>query len=137
LTAVAGFFPGLEKGTSSFINCLKDTSRDEPDNHGMSKHDGENRVIKEQVPSDGEGASSPPREPQIAFSHNQIEIGNTKFVSRERYTKVGLGKGRNGATEDLGYRGGHGGFNFYGKEGALVKIYGEAGGCRDVTESLF
>jgi hypothetical protein len=48
-----------------------------------------------------------------------------------------LGKGRNGTTEDLGYGGGHGGFNFYGNEGALVKIYGEAGGCRDVIESLF
>jgi hypothetical protein len=48
-----------------------------------------------------------------------------------------LGKGLNDATEDLGHRGGRGGFNFYGNEGALVKLYGEAGGRREVIESLF
>jgi hypothetical protein len=44
----------------------------------MSEHGGKNRDIEEQAPSDGEGASSPPREPHITFSHNQIEISNTK-----------------------------------------------------------
>jgi hypothetical protein len=81
LAPVAGLLAGPEEGATPFVNCLDHPRGEEASTHGMSKHSSQDGVDENKASPDGERPAPPPRELQVRFGDNGLEVRQPQLVS--------------------------------------------------------
>jgi hypothetical protein len=126
LAARTGFFASPEEGSSPLINGFDDPRREDSGGHSMGEHSSEDRVDKKEAPSNRKRTPAPPREAQVTFSNDRVEVSKAKFMSGEGKTEVCLGKGGDRTAESKC----HGGSRFCRRidrnKGVFVEVDSQA-----------
>jgi hypothetical protein len=84
LTAVTRFLASPKEGTPALINGLQNARGEEPSGHGMRKQGSEDRIDKEQAPTNGERSPTPSREAHVTFGDYGLKISDAELVGGKR-----------------------------------------------------